>query len=257
MAVEIKNIYSGYAKIPVLNKLTLDLKEGEILSLVGPNGSGKTTLIRVLSGVLPYRGSIKVDGNEIAELTDKDRSKMISVIPQAQYLGGAFTVFETVMLGRTPYLNWLGKLSDVDLKIIDDSLVAADLTQKAKTKIANLSGGEQQRVWLARALTQKASVMLLDEPTNNLDIKYQIDFLSLIRDLVDQMNLTVMMAIHDLNLASRYSDQVALLYEGEIKQVGSPAEVLNLENLEAIYGIGYNVIEHPDYDIPLIVPPKN
>jgi iron complex transport system ATP-binding protein len=166
-------------------------------------------------------------------------------VPQARQLGGAFSVRQAVLLGRTAYLGFLGKPTERDLAILDWAMKATAVDDFADRKLAEISGGEQQRVLLARALAQDAQVLLLDEPTNHLDLKYQVSLLSLLQELVKRENLTVLMAMHDLNQVSSSVDRVALLVDGTLKSVGEPNEVLSPENIQEAYQTEVEIYSHP------------
>ena len=252
--IEIKNLNVNYGSRPILKNISLDVKRGEILAILGPNGSGKSTLIRALSGVVPASGSLYLGGRALNGLAPAERARLMAVVPQMVSLPPAFTVLETVLLGRTPYLNFLGQISAKDEEIARGALVKVDALAFAERRVGELSGGEQQRVLLARALAQATPVLLLDEPTTHLDLQHQIGLLELIHRLARQENLTVLIALHDLNLAARYADSVALIVAGEIKAQGTPKEVLQSEMLSSVYQWPVQVIQHPFQDTLLILP---
>ena len=239
----------------VLNKVSLTVAPGEILAVIGPNGVGKSTLVRAISGVVPIdSGQVHVDGVSIQALSPAQRARYMAVVPQAQLLPVTFSVWQTVLLGRTPYLGWLGKSSHQDLERVRWALRQTNISGLAERAINTLSGGEKQRVLLARALAQDAPVLLLDEPTTYLDLNHQASLLQLIRRLRDENDLAVLMVIHDLNLASKYADRIAIMVEGRIYDSGTPSEVLTGENLSAAFQVQVEVIPHPVYGTPLILP---
>jgi iron complex transport system ATP-binding protein len=251
----ILSLYVNYGSRHVLQDLTLGVKKGEILSLIGPNGSGKTTLIRAISGVIPAAsGQVQIQGNDLADLTFQQRARLLAVVPQARDLPEMYTVWETVLLGRTPYLNWLGKLRPEDRLRVEWALERTGTLALKERLVGELSGGEQQRVLLARALAQETPILLLDEPTAHLDINHQAHLLDLVAELTLENNLAVLMALHDLNLAALYSNRIALLVSGRLQAFGVPAEVLTPTLLSAAYQLPLNVITHPDYGTPLILP---
>jgi iron complex transport system ATP-binding protein len=253
--LEIVSLSVQYGSRTVLHGVSLDVAQGELLALIGPNGAGKTTLIRAASGVIPWRsGDVRVMGRSLQTLASAERARSLAVVPQARSLPEAFTVWQTVLLGRTPYLGWLGKPSAADARRVEQALAQTDTLPLAQRRIGELSGGEQQRVLLARALAQDTPILLLDEPTTHLDIHHQAHLLQLVRQLVRAQNLAVLMALHDLNLASLYADRVALLVEGSLRALGTPQEVLTAERLSEVYQMPLQVIEHPDYGLPLILP---
>ena len=179
-----------------------------------------------------------VDGFDIARLDASKRARLISVIPQARNLPPAFTVREVVLMGRTPYTGWFGQLSRLDLDIVEQAMERTNILSLAERRMGELSGGEAQRVLLARAIAQQARVMLLDEPTTHLDIQYQINLLDTIAKLTREDHLVILIAIHDLNMVYRYADHVSLLVKGEIHSNGSPAEVMTPEGLYCRISIG-------------------
>jgi ABC-type cobalamin/Fe3+-siderophores transport system ATPase subunit len=239
----------------VLKDVSLQVAPGEILALIGPNGAGKSTLIRAVSGVIDIdSGSVSFNQQDLGDLGNGDRARILGVVPQARPLGGAFSVEQTVLLGRTAHMNFLGRASSEDQEIARWAMAKTSIEHLAQRRNAELSGGEQQRVLLARALTQQTPVLLLDEPTNHLDLEHQIKFLQLIQDLIAQENLAVLIALHDLNQVSLYADRVALLVAGELFAQGTPAEVLTEENLFAAYNTRVQIIRDRDGEPPVILP---
>jgi iron complex transport system ATP-binding protein len=253
--LEIDTISVAYENSLVLKNVSLRVEAGEVVAVLGPNGAGKSTLLKAVSGVLSLRaGSVKINGREVVRLPEAERARHIAVVPQARSLPGAFTVYQTVLLGRTPYLGWLGRAGKSDLDHVHRALSQTDSQLLAERAISTLSGGEQQRVLLARALAQNTPVLLLDEPTSHLDLQYQYSFLNLVRQLVTEKGLAVLMVLHDLNLAGLYADRVVLLEGGEIRAEGIPAGVLTEENIRAVYRTPVHVMPHPEYGTPLVLP---
>ncbi len=253
--LKIEGLSVSYGQREVLHGVSLDVASGEVLALIGPNGSGKSTLIRAVSGVTPIeRGDVHVDGRAVAELSVMERARYLSVVPQARNLPPAFSVYEAVLLGRTPYLGWLGRAGEHDHERVRTALERTQMTSMAERMIGELSGGEQQRVLLARALAQDTPVMLLDEPTTHLDLQHRESLIHLVRELAVGKNLAVLMVLHDLNMASLYADRVSLLVEGRIQATGTPDEVLTEETLSRVYNLPVHIIPHPEYGNPLILP---
>src|SRR5512143_720488 len=206
--LSIDDITIRYEARTVLRNVSLDVNACEVLALIGPNGVGKSTLIRACSGSLkPIGGRITSDGQDVHRLRVADRAKAIAVVPQAVRLPELFSVFETVLMGRTPYLGWLGRESEQDRSAVQAALERTCTLELADRPIGELSGGEQQRVLIARALAQSARTLLLDEPTAHLDLKHQASVLSLVCDLAHIENYAVLIALHDLNLAAQYADR--------------------------------------------------
>jgi len=260
--LSIQNLSVSYGPRRVLSDVSLEVNPGEVLALIGPNGAGKSTLVRAISGVIPVeKGKITNNGKEhlpmdINTLPPIKRARALAVVPQAASMPPAFTVWETVLMGRTPYLNFLGQVSTKDEEIARQALQKVDALSLAERRVGELSGGEQQRVLLARALAQSTPILLLDEPTSNLDLHYQVSFMETVSILAHQDNLAVLVAMHDLNLAARYADRVALLVEGEIKATGTPEQVLTAELISTAYHLTVQVIQHPYADVPLVLPGK-
>jgi iron complex transport system ATP-binding protein len=251
----IQSLTVGYGARTVLKDISLSVAKGEVMALIGPNGSGKTTLIRAVSGVLDLRaGQVLVEGKDIKQLSPAQRATRMAVVPQARNLPESFTVYQTVLLGRTPYLSWLGHPGEKDYARLEWALERTDTKILADRLIGELSGGEQQRVLLARALAQDTPILLLDEPTAHLDINHQARLLNLVQELAREQSLAILMALHDLNLVALYADRVALLVNGSIAALGNPKEVLTPDTLALAYGIHLKVILHPDYGTPLVLP---
>lgn len=240
---------------PALRNVTLEVKAGEIVGLIGPNGAGKSTLMRAVSGVLaPRSGGISVGGSDIRRLSVSQRARLLAVVPQARQMGGALTVEQAVMMGRTAYMGWLGRSSRSDEEAVLTALRQTGLTPFTGRSIASLSGGEQQRVLLARALAQATPVLLLDEPTNHLDLHHQVNLLTLVKELAREKNLAVLAAMHDLNQAALFADRLALLVEGQLMASGAPREVLTRENIQYAYETEVEIVPHPVSGQPVIFP---
>jgi iron complex transport system ATP-binding protein len=253
--LQIDNLTVKYGQRGVLDDVSFVVNSGEVVALVGPNGAGKSTLIRGVSGVVPVEsGEVRINGKLLSGLPTMERARYLAVVPQARSLPPAFTVYESVLLGRTPHLGWLGRTSPLDHERVQFALERTQMLPLAERYVGELSGGEQQRVLLARALAQETPVLLLDEPTTHLDLQHRESLIRLIRELAQQKELAILMVLHDLNLAGLYADRVALLVAGQLQAVGSPAEVLTEEQLSRVYQIPVRVMLHPDYGTPLVLP---
>jgi iron complex transport system ATP-binding protein len=253
--LDIRSLYASYNGKDVLKDINLQVHPGEVLALIGPNGAGKTTLIRAASGVLrPKAGTVYAGECDIFQLPPHLRASRLAVVPQARLLPPNFTVYETVLLGRTPYLGWMGKPNPRDRQRVSWALEKTHTAELAGRLIGELSGGEQQRVLLARALAQDTPVLLLDEPTAHLDLRHQSGLLNLVQELAHEQHLAVLMALHDLNLVALYSDRVALLVDGQLKTTGAPENVLTSTHLTESYNVPLSVTVHPEYGTPLILP---
>lgn len=242
----------GYHAANVLKDFSMTVGDGQIVSIVGPNGSGKSTLIKCINRILvPVSGNITVDREDVLKLNRKKAARLISYVPQNSMRVFPHTVFDVVLMGRRPHLGW--KAGRKDENKVWEVLQLLGIEDSALLLFNELSGGQQQKVLIARALAQETGILLLDEPTSNLDIWHQIDVMEILRSLVRKKRLTAIMAIHDLNMAARYSDRVLMMKKGKIMAGGKPNDVLNRENLEAIYGIKADVrcMEEIPYVIPL------
>jgi len=232
----IKELSFSYGSCPVLQGLTLEVGEGEIAGIVGPNGSGKSTLLRCLARVLkPRQGVIFLDGKKAAGMSPGELARKLGYVPQAAAEAFPFTVLETVLMGRKPYLKW--GVTKRDLEVVGQALKYMGIEDLAERYLDQLSGGQRQKVLLARALAQEPEVLLLDEPTSSLDIKHQLEVLELVKHRVQREKSTVVMVMHDLNLAARFSDQIIILKDGCIFAAGRPKTVLNTENIAIVYGV--------------------
>jgi iron complex transport system ATP-binding protein len=255
--LKIEGLSVSYGPRRVLHEVSLEVDSGRVLALIGPNGAGKSTLVRAVSGVVPAQGGIvRTNGDDLLSLPPMQRARYLAVVPQAVSLPPAFTVWETVLMGRTPYLNFLGQASAKDEEIALQALRKVDALDLADRRVGELSGGEQQRALLARALAQSTPILLLDEPTVHLDLQHQVSLMETVRALAHRENLAVLIALHDLNLAARYADRMALLVAGEIKAAGTPRQVLTPELISAAYHLPVQVVPHPFTDAPLVLPEK-
>jgi iron complex transport system ATP-binding protein len=244
----------GYGDKPVLRDISLEVIPGEMLGVVGPNGVGKSTLVKGASGILtPLNGKICVDGKEIFGLSPPERARLIAVVPQATKLPEAFTARDVVLMGRTPYLGWLDREGEGDHRLAIEAMERTNTFHFADRKIGELSGGDQQRLLIARALAQTPSVLLLDEPTAHLDLRHQDEILNLVHLLAKEEGLTVLITLHDLNLVARFADRVALLSNGRVRKVGFPEQVLTPEELAPVYGMEIHVTSHPIHGTPLVL----
>jgi len=244
----------GYGGRTVLRDISLEVGGGGILGVVGPNGVGKSTLIRGASGILnPLDGRILIDDKDLGALSPGVRAQAVAVVPQAMRLPEAFLAVDVVLMGRTAHLGWLGQEGEADHRIAREAMRRTSTMEFADRRVGELSGGEQQRVLIARALAQEPGVLLLDEPTAHLDIKHQDEVLRLIRSLAEEHDLAVLMTLHDLNLVARFTDRVALLSDGRVRKEGHAREVLTPEELAATYGIAIHVTDHPIHGTPLVL----
>ena len=240
--LQINHISFGYHQQALLYDVSLTIRRGEMVGLLGPNGSGKTTLLRLLSGTLhPQQGQVELEGHTLAQWGRRQVARRIAVVPQEMHMPFAFTVEQMVALGRTPFNTSFWRTRSLqDCEIVHDALTATGITVLADHVFNELSGGERQRVMIAMALAQQPSVLLLDEPTSHLDIKYQVETLELVQQLNRERGVTIVAAMHDLNLAARYFPRLLLFQRGIVADA-SPAEVLQPALLGRVYGVAVQV----------------
>jgi iron complex transport system ATP-binding protein len=251
--IEAKSICFRYHQEWVIQDVSFRVGKGEIIGLIGPNGSGKTTLLKILYRLLsPQKGEVLYDILPLRRMKQRDIAKRIAVVAQETYLLFPFHVIEIVLMGRSPYLGRVLFESKKDLEIAKRAMKWAEVLSLSERSIDELSGGERKRVFIARALAQEPEVILLDEPTANLDIHHQIDFLDLILTLNRERGLTIVMASHDINIASEFCDRLILLHQGRIYKMGAPNEVITEENIERVYGCQVWVDQNPISGMPRI-----
>ncbi|WP_276300907.1 heme ABC transporter ATP-binding protein [Halorussus lipolyticus] len=246
--IQIRDLEVELGGTEILDGVTTDIEDGQFVGLVGPNGAGKTTLLRAIHGVLkPDSGSVSVDGDSVTSLSSKEASRRIAVVPQDTSLSFDFPVEEVVAMGRHPYQSRLSGPTAAGShdELVTSAMERTEVADLADRSITAVSGGERQRVLLARALAQDTPALLLDEPTASLDINHQVRTLELVRELADEDGKTVVAAIHDLNLAAHYCDELRLLAGGEIRASGDPEEVLAEDHLEAAFDTRAVVSRHP------------
>lgn len=242
--IEVKNLEFTYGKNPVLKKINFKVSEGEFVGVIGPNGSGKTTLLKLLTGILkPQNGEIILNKRRLNAYSGREVAKLIGYVPQNNNQGFiSTTVFDTVLMGRKPYINWFETTRDK--KIVAEALDLFNLGEFSLRDINELSGGEKQKVFIARAFVQQPDYFILDEPTNNLDFRHKLEILNILKQLT-KINGTVILAIHDLNFALKYCNRIIILKEGEIFADGD-TKVINKENIENVYGISVSIIKYED-----------
>jgi iron complex transport system ATP-binding protein len=245
-AIEVVDASVGYGGADVLHSVTVTVERGRWVGLIGPNGAGKTTLLRAVAGLVAHRGDILLDGRPIARMRRRELARSVAMVPQNPIWPADMPVFDYVVMGRTPYISYVGSESVEDLRIARDVLARLDLAALGGRPLGSLSGGELQRAVLARALTQGASVLLLDEPTSALDIGRQGSVLEEVESLREQHGLTVVAAMHDLTLASQFAEELVLLREGCVAAQGAPEAVLTEALIGAHYGASVRVLDHPD-----------
>ena len=253
--LDAQQISFSYNGDTILRGLDLHVTDGQLLCIVGPNGCGKTTLLRLLSGVVkPSVGRITINGIDLHNVKPARRAKLVSIMPQNPQLPIGFTVLDYVLLGRNPHLGLLQWEGKRDFLIARRAMALTDTEELAERKLGTLSGGELQRVMVALSITQESPVMLLDEPTSNLDLAHQTDILDLVRDVHMERGGVTIIAMHDLTLAAQYCDKIVMLCKGRSYSEGTPTEVLTPSNIESVYQTKVDILLHPNGATPVILP---
>lgn len=254
-ALHVKDLSVGYGERTVLDTLNVDIKRGAVTSIVGPNGCGKSTLLRTMSRLLnPTKGEIVLDGKSIHDIPTRKLATQLGLLPQAPIAPDGIVVADLVGRGRTPHQGILGRWSQQDYDIVAEALETTGISDLAERSIDELSGGQRQRVWIAMALAQRTETLLLDEPTTYLDVKHQLDVLDLLTELNRDRGTTIVMVLHDLNLAARYSDELVAVSGGKVFAHGHPREVITKENVKSVFGIDSVIITDPVSDQPAVMP---
>ncbi|HZR79726.1 MAG TPA: ABC transporter ATP-binding protein [Candidatus Binatia bacterium] len=235
-ALAARGVGVRYGARVALRAVDASVAPGEVVGVIGPNGSGKSTLVRVLAGVrAPDEGAVALDGRPLDAVPSRERARTIALVPQETHVAFPMTVRDLVLLGRAPHTGRFGWEHAGDLRAADDAMVRTDTRALAGRMLDEISGGERQRVVLARALAQEPRILLLDEPTAFLDLRHAVLLLDLVRDLCRERDLAVVLVVHDLNLAAMYCDRLVLLSKGEVHATGAPAEVLSYARLCEVY----------------------
>lgn len=252
--LKVKNLSGGYDKKIIIKDISFAIQRGDFLGIIGPNGSGKSTLLRLMSRVLmPGKGNIIFEDKDISEMKLKEFCRKTAFVPQDTLINFSFSVEEIVLMGRIPHLRRLQFESKKDFLIAQNALSLTDTLYLKEKQIDTLSAGERQRVIIAKALAQEPILLFLDEPTSHLDIGHQIQILDLLKKLNRERNLTIVMVLHDLNLAAEFCNRIILLNEGKIFKEGLPEEVLTYQNIETVYKTVVVVNKNPISDKPYII----
>lgn len=249
-----ENITIGYGDNDIVNNLDVQIPDGKITSIIGPNGCGKSTLLKAMSRLLPIKnGEINLDGESLHAQSTKDVAKKIAILPQSPEVADGLTVGELVSYGRFPHQKGFGRLSAEDKKEIDWAMSVTGTFEFKHRSINDLSGGQRQRVWIAMALAQRTDIIFLDEPTTYLDISHQLEILELITQLNEQQGCTIIMVLHDINQAVRFSDYLVTMKDGDIIASGDTEEVLTKEILEKVFNIDVEISTDPRTGKPMLV----
>ena len=251
----VEELTLGYAERTVIEGLDLVIAPGKITAIVGPNACGKSTLLRSMSRLLaPRAGHVVLDGTSVHQMPAKELARTLGLLPQSPIAPEGITVADLVGRGRHPHQGIFARWTRADDEAVADALIATDTVSLADRSVDELSGGQRQRVWIAMALAQQTDLLLLDEPTTFLDVSHQVEVLDLLTDLNRRRGTTVVMVLHDLNLAARYADHLIALRDGNIHSAGDPIDVLTPEMVEAVFGMPSQVIVDPTSAKPLMLP---
>jgi len=242
----------------ILRNLNLRIRDGEFVGIIGPNGAGKSTLLKIMDGILrPSAGQCWLQGKHLSAIPRKSLARMIGYVPQEFSIAFDFTVQEVVSMGRFPYLSAFGREGLQDYRVIESAMKATEVWELRQRKFNTLSGGEKQRVILASALAQEPRILLLDEPTSALDIKHQVHFLEILSELQQTENMTVVIATHDINLASQFCQRLIILKNGKIVAQGAPEDVITKDLILKVYELEVEIVPHPISGLPLLMVNKN
>ncbi|GAX89978.1 ABC transporter ATP-binding protein [Effusibacillus lacus] len=254
-ALETRDLMLSYGDTVIIDQLNLQIPKGKITVFIGSNGCGKSTLLRALARLLkPQGGSVLLDGQQIAKLPTKDIAKRLAILPQSPVAPEGLTVLQLVKQGRYPYQNWLQQWSEEDEQKVNFALEATQMKGFAEQMVDSLSGGQRQRAWIAMTLAQDTTTLLLDEPTTFLDLTHQIEVLDILYKLNQEQQSTVVMVLHDLNLACRYAHNVVAIKDKSVFAQGAPEEVVTEDMVQIVFGMESRIIADPIYGTPLCIP---
>jgi iron complex transport system ATP-binding protein len=257
MDIRGNNIVVNYDDKIVLKGVSMEVNKGEIVTVIGPNGSGKSTLIKAICRSIKIdKGEIALEGRNIHSIPTKDIAKKLAVLPQIKTVSNDMLVEALVSYGRFPHLRFGKSLSKEDKDIVEWAMEKTGVVSLRNRNVITLSGGERQRAWIAMALAQKTDILVLDEPTTYLDISYQMEVLELVKELNETLGISIVMVLHDLNQAVRYSDRIYVLKDGEVFDHGDPCEILNKEILKDVFNIEADIYEDLQNNCPYIIPNK-
>lgn len=252
-AVSVSGVWAAYGERSVLSGLDLEVAAGSVVAIAGPNGVGKSTLLKLIAGAIsPQRGTVRVDGRDVSRMAARERARLVAVVPQSPDLPPGASALDVALMGRNPHLGLLSWESEDDVEIALDAMRLTGAAEFADRPVDRLSGGERQRVAISMALAQQTPILLLDEPTANLDLAYQPAIMRLMRDMAAR-GTTIVAAVHDLTLAAQFCDEIALLSEGRRVAAGAPWDVLTEELIREVYDADALVIEHPKTGRPVVV----
>lgn len=255
MMLQVRNLKVSYGATVIVDGIDLDVPQGGVTTLIGPNGCGKSTLLRATAGLIACdHGTVTLNGVDTAKLKRREIARQLAVLPQTPVAPEGLTVRDLVSRGRHPHQSWLRQASAEDARAVDAVMELTNIAEFADRPLERLSGGQRQRAWIAMVLAQDTPLVFLDEPTTYLDLSHSVEVLSLVRRLADQEGRTVLMVLHDLNLAARYSDQLIVMQRGEVRAVGAPTEVVTESLLSRVFDLPAVVASDPVSGGPLVVP---
>jgi len=249
------NLSLGYGELQIVQDLTVDIPVGKVTVIIGANGCGKSTLLRGLARLLsPTAGKVLLDGQSVHAMPSKEVAKLMGLLPQAPIAPEGITVADLVGRGRYPHQGWFRQWTAEDDRAVAEALAATDTLELAGRPIEEMSGGQRQRVWIAMALAQETDLLLLDEPTTYLDLSHQVEVLDLLTDLNRRRGTTVVIVMHDLNLACRYADHLIAMSDGRIAQQGPPSEVITPSTMREVFSMKATIINDPVSHTPTVIP---
>ena len=254
-SLEAVDLSLSYGGAEIVSSLSLQIPTGQVSVIIGANGCGKSTLLRGMARLLsPTQGAVILDGKSVHSTPSKEVAKVMGLLPQAPTAPEGITVADLVGRGRYPHQGWFRQWTADDDRAVTEALLATDTMSLADRPIEEMSGGQRQRVWIAMALAQETDVLLLDEPTTYLDLSHQVEVLDLLTDLNRKRSTTIVIVMHDLNLACRYSDHLIAMSEGRIVGSGTPAEVITPDLMRDVFGLSATVIDDPVSHTPTVIP---
>lgn len=252
--LSVQSVSKYYGDKKVLDEISFTVEKGSSLGIIGPNGVGKSTLLKMISGLIePSSGEIQYNGKNIFQLPHKKLAQKMAVLSQNGLPSYPISVIDTVLMGRYPHLRWYEREGKKDLEIVEKVMEQTEISHLKDKFLDTLSGGERQRVAIAKAMVQQPEILLLDEPTTYLDIQHQLTVLNLVRKWQKESHLTVIMVMHDLNLASQFCDKLVLLHDGKIEKSGTSEQVIAKDILSKVYDTVPEIIEHPKVKVPQIL----
>jgi iron complex transport system ATP-binding protein len=253
--LNVDNLCSGYGEKTILEDINLEIIPGKITTIIGANACGKSTLLRTMSRLIsPQQGQVLLDGKSIHKSPTRELAKTLGLLPQSPIAPEGITVGDLVSRGRHPHHGFISRWSKKDDEIIAQALETTKTTELMDRDLDELSGGQRQRVWIAMALAQETDILLLDEPTTFLDVAHQVEVLDLLVDLNQNQGTTIILVLHDLNLAARYSDKLIVMQEGKVFAYGTPEEVITEKTIHKVFGLDNQIISDPVSNTPLVLP---